>query len=185
MRHDRGCWKCGRLQWEYERCVKADCAKTGLIRNEPKSKKYSRKVFISENRMAKPSTVRKDHSMKILDVANGKVGIDDLICWPDSRPANSPWSGSGKNRGIRFGRIEQIKFTKHKVVISTRVVKNTIFDGTVWNLAFDYNRTPIYTPEKINLVEFDKILGKFITAWEEDKNGSQNRSTSRSIKEEM
>lgn len=27
MSHDRGCWKCGRDQWDYDNCRDSDCAK--------------------------------------------------------------------------------------------------------------------------------------------------------------
>jgi len=30
MSHDRGCFQCGREQWEYLNCPEKDCAKEGL-----------------------------------------------------------------------------------------------------------------------------------------------------------
>ena len=30
MSHDRGCWKCGRDIWEYDRCTEPQCAKAGV-----------------------------------------------------------------------------------------------------------------------------------------------------------
>lgn len=63
MSHDRGCFKCGRDIWEYDRCGDRDCVKKGLVEamNSISAKvadEWSEKVKAEQNRRPKVYVVQ-------------------------------------------------------------------------------------------------------------------------------